>query len=616
MNLLKFQPMKEFLKISLAFLLFPMLTYGQSDPVIHFTDLISGPDTGLGDSLGSGVIVTVWGQNLGDTQGTSTIIFKNSAGVSNTPYVYYWKRADGQLPGGPSNLYESHRMQEIAFSIPDTASGAGTIRVDVGGNVSNTLPFTVRSGSIYHVKSNGNDSSGNGSFSSPWKTVGKADSTAGAGSTIYVHGITTGGPGTDRAIYWNNGSASSTLAAQFTITSYPGTQSIAQGTKGFTTYRTSALSVSKYKVFASRCDDIGGQPRNCESANGGDIGIEGSANGRAVANTITDQPGGCASKYQGAISGSARSEDHVSNYKMYGNEIYDYGCEGTAKFHHTTYMSIRSQGANKQLVPWEFGWNYLHGNKAKNGIHMYDENAGCGDLTNTILIHDNVIIDQGGAGISVGSNCGWSMDVEIYNNVLINVALAAAWDGIDPGTSDGPDTGAISIYDGGLHGQMRIFNNVIHKWNDDDNNRNSRGCLGFANNGDNVSVVWNDNICYTEKDVPFIGASSSGANKLDNVTGNNNVYYYSGSNPTNATPPTWDANAVTVNPLLTINGAKISVSESSPVNGIGATTLTHDVYGVSRGNSPEIGAIEIGTIENGPLPTRPNPPTDMTVGTQ
>ena len=44
-------------------------------PSVAFTDLITGPDTGLGDGVGSGAIVTVWGQRLGSVQGTNTIQF-------------------------------------------------------------------------------------------------------------------------------------------------------------------------------------------------------------------------------------------------------------------------------------------------------------------------------------------------------------------------------------------------------------------------------------------------------------------------------------------------------------------------------------------------------------
>lgn len=580
--------------VSLLLLLF--VTSLCAEPVLNFSDLISGPDTGLGDSEGSGVIVTIWGQNLGNEQSISTIKFKDSADNILTPKVYYWKRADGNLPGGPADLYSSHYMQEISFSIPDSTVGPGEIYAIVDGKKTNSLPLTVRKGNIYHVKPTGNDASGNGSFSSPWFTVKKALSNAGMGSTIYVHGGLTGGPDTDRAIYWNNASASSTLESQFSIVSYPGTQATAQGNIGFSTYKTSGMVISKYKVFASSCQDSGGQPVNCSPAVGGDIGIQTDAFGRSIGNTITDQSGGCASKTQAAITGNSLYEDNVSNYKIYGNEIYDYGCNGSSKLHHTTYMSIRSQGDNEKISPWEFGWNYLHGNKTKNGIHMYDENEGCGDLTDTILIHDNVVVDQGGAGIFVGSTCGWSMDTKIYNNVLINVGLATSWNSVDVSTSDSPDTSGISFTDsgGGLLGTMYVFNNIIYKWNNDDLDANTRACFGFSyGDGDNISVVVNDNICQTDKDVRFIGAGYLASNKLDNITGNNNVWYNSSDNQTLAITPLWDKAAITNNPGLIINNSLITVPKDVPVVSKGTTSnLNTDVYGTLRSVNPEIGAVE------------------------
>src|SRR3990167_3385231 len=123
-------------------------------PVLRFTDLISGPDTGLNDGLGSGVIVTIWGQGFGETQGQ--VFFTDSLGVEReAAHVYYWKKADGTLPSGPADLWRSHLMYEVAFSIPaGSASGAGTIRIrkpNSGDYSVNTLPFTVRAGRILWV---------------------------------------------------------------------------------------------------------------------------------------------------------------------------------------------------------------------------------------------------------------------------------------------------------------------------------------------------------------------------------------------------------------------------------------------------------------------------------
>ena len=61
-------------------------------PHIAFLDLISGPATGNGDtSRGqtakvNGTIVTLWGTNLGSSQGSSTI----TAGGVAPSAIYYW----------------------------------------------------------------------------------------------------------------------------------------------------------------------------------------------------------------------------------------------------------------------------------------------------------------------------------------------------------------------------------------------------------------------------------------------------------------------------------------------------------------------------------------------
>lgn len=581
-------------------------------PQLNFSDLISGPDTGIGDGLGSGVIVTIWGQGLGASQGDSTITFTDSIGTEHTgTHVYYWKNADGNLPGGPANLYASHKMQEIAFSIPDSASGLGHIKVTVNGVESNSLPFTVRSGNIYHVKSNGSDSN-NGSFTSPWKTVQKAISSINSpGSTLYIHNVDSGSTTSERGIYWNNSSASSSLDAQFSFVAYPNTRPTSTGSAGFTNYNVDGQVISKFDIYASNylSVDANGQPSN-KTYNSTRC-LETDKFGRGVGNRCTDIPGGCASGAQGAINGNALNGDEITGYKMLGNEVYEYGCQGSNKLHHTTYLSIRSGDANLQVDPWQIGWNYLHDNYTKNGIHMFDEKNGgssfCGSPNDTVIINDNVVINQAGAGLSIAANCPWTNDFEVYNNIFINTGLAAAWDGIDPATSDGPATSGIAVSDNGLSGHVNIYNNTVYTWNDDDQVADTQACLGLKGSGDNVSITWNNNICYTNKNKPFVAAGCCGADvQLDNVTGSNNIWYYSGGP---STPPTWDNSAITTDPLLTVNDSVISLDANSPAIGVSTNmVLLKDIYGVNRFPGPEIGAIEYNDFMN-----RPNPPADLEV---
>lgn len=573
------------------------------DPVLLFSDLVSGPDTGLGDGLGSGVIVTVWGQGLGSAQGGNSIEFCDSASQCRTGHVYYWKNADGALPSGPANLHASHGMQEIAFSIPDSAPGAGTIRVTVGTETS-TLPFIVRPGQIYHVKANGSDSNP-GTFTQPWASSGRVGSviaggtTAPAGSTVYFHNVTAGTVGGSRGIYINNSAATAPDATtNFFYTTYPGTRSTATGREGFTNYRIDGTAISKFRLEAANCDEgANGQPINCISQ--GTWGVRTDKWGRVIANYFTDPPGRCSSNMQGAIVGGASSEDDVSNAKILGNEIEQYGCPGSDVLHHTTYLSIRSAPDNLTVEPWEFGWNYLHDNHTKSGIHQFDQNTGCGTPSGPLVIRNNVVINQAGPGIYVGGQCGWSMDAYIENNVVINAGRSVDWDGLNPNTSQQTESGSIVIRDsgtgptGGLLGTMYIRNNTVHGWGWDGMARQGEGCLSLTGSGDNVRVVFTDNSCTTASDRAFVGLSGQSAQQADNISGRGNAFFYAGTGtPTAAVLPGWDATPITTNPGLTLSGARFSVGPASPLLNRSATTLPRDIYGQRRGATSNVGAVQ------------------------
>ncbi len=615
--------MTKFKQILLFFTLCVAVSGSYAAPKLNFTDLISGPDTGLGDGIGSGVVVTLWGQGLGSTQGSSTITFTDSSNqTAHTAHVYYWKNADGNLPSGPANLFESHKMQEIAVSIPDMASGAGTLQVTVDGVISNSMPFTIRAGNIYHVKASGNDSTGNGSFANPWLTMDSTfDDVNDAGATIYVHDSLvsknynrkTGG------IYWNDGVATSGLANQYGVIAFPDSQPRAEGLSGFRNYNTAGQVVSKFAVFASNCDEAAnGQPVNCDQ-NGQNIsknftiGIQSSAFGRAVGNTVTDAPGKCADGQQGAINGNALNGDRVSGFKMLGNEIYDYGCEGTSKFHHTTYFSVRNiNGENLQVDPWQMGWNYLHNNYAKFGLHSYDERHGggtCGSPTGTVVINDNVVVDQAGSGISVGVKCEWVADFDIYNNVLIRTGGIFDWDGINPssalGNLKGPSSSAIFINDNqspGLEGDINIHNNTIIEWDVDFISSSADDCITLGGAGSSrpdetptllPNILFNDNICLTSQDRPFFGTNYNGATQVNNISGSNNVWYYGGTGtPTKAIKPSFDISNLIADPLISQINSQVTVGANSPIIGLSANSTTHDIYGVARLGAGEVGAVE------------------------
>src|SRR5215831_15160007 len=123
-----------------------------SAPVLYFTDLASGPRSGNGDtSRGQsanrdGALVTVWGQNLGTSQGTSTITLGGVAPAA----IYYWGNAAAPNCGAATLFNAYQKLQCIIFQVNHTtAPGAQNIVVTVGGVASNALSFTVRTSGLF-----------------------------------------------------------------------------------------------------------------------------------------------------------------------------------------------------------------------------------------------------------------------------------------------------------------------------------------------------------------------------------------------------------------------------------------------------------------------------------
>jgi hypothetical protein len=108
-------------------------------------------------------------------------------------------------------------------------------------------------------------------------------------------------------------------------------------------------------------------------------------------------------------------------------------------------------------------------------------------------------------------------------------------------------------------------------------------------------VEFLNNICSTEIDRSFIGATTASAAKLDNVEGSNNVFYYSGSTePVNAIVPSWDASGSTSDPKLKFADSRVEILTDSPISQNGYDVdLSYDLYGNVRPQTrPTVGAVE------------------------
>ncbi len=601
----------------LALILMVELTQATTAPRLNFSDLISGPDSGIGDSLGEGTIVTIWGNNLGSSQGASKIYFKDSTTTSyEAAYVYYWCNADGGTSGGgPSDLYTYHKMQEIAFSIPTAAaSGAGKIYVTVGGVNSNELDFTIRSGDIYWVKTSGDGGSNSnaGTFASPWETIQYAvDATTKitAGGTVYVtDGVMQTTSAIALAIKSGDGSA---VAGHSSIVAYPGASVQIKDTDGGSYEIGIANYSASHEYFAFSKLNVVSDETCVQSFN----------HLRFIGNNLTDDV--CATGSSAAID---TRESTCNSMVYYGNTIHDYGCSSTSSLEHTTYFTNRHSLFNgPDQADWldtdceafDFGWNALIDNQSRFGIHVFDE-GGCGGWSGTTLIHDNLIKNQVGTAINFTAYCtdstelpekSWelSIDANVYNNLIINAGIAQD-DGDQYDTTIGMSSLSFGNLAGyatqkGLEGNIDWYNNTIYGYGRVGADAVGEvECIKAQNIQNTVSTLtwsWINNIVVDTRDFPYYYSDSRHANAhwADPSYHSNNIWY-NGGDSTPSSAPSWDTSPITTDPLFTNSGSNdFSLQSGSPAKDAGYDTssvVVADFIGTVR---PVNSTVDIGTYE-------------------
>ncbi len=122
-------------------------------PRIFFTDLTSGPNSG-GETVNgfSGAYVTIYGNNFGSSQGSSTITLNGSSCMRvvswGTSWLWYQKVV--------VQLGSSCSSGKFAMVVNGQSSTSATI--NVGGSTIDPATFAVRTGGIYCVSKSGSDS--------------------------------------------------------------------------------------------------------------------------------------------------------------------------------------------------------------------------------------------------------------------------------------------------------------------------------------------------------------------------------------------------------------------------------------------------------------------------
>lgn len=559
----------------------------QATPVLRFSDLISGPSSGNSDAAGGlssvqhGAIVTVWGQGLGDQQGSSRIWLQRANGSRvAAAYVYYWKAADGGLPGGPADLYKYHRMQELAFSIPAELNAEEVqLRVEVDGELSNGLRFRVRDGRIFFVADSGNDSSGDGSFSAPWKTLDSAADPGRnrllPGDVIYLRAYTD----TDSVKIGSITPYAGSDSHPYFVSSYPGT--------------TAYISNVPNPSAANRNINFPAALRNHYQGNDhwsfSKLRLETNINAamafyrmRFIGNEVL---GSAAEGTGGVVAGSGRQ---AGGGRFFGNYVHDFGNATASSLHHIFYLSNRSAGPATEA--YEFGWNHLSDNGAPHAFHIFDQNGqggscgggaatGVGAFDGTFRVHDNVVRNQRGCGFQYQGGCGsfgdFTASAEVWNNLFINDPDSAL-----AGTP-------ICLSTPVLDGTVKITHNLMFGYGSNTDTAHTGILIAFAFSG---RAEIHNNLVLDRR-----GAADFVLGRLPEVAANNLFAAWPGTAGSAATP-TWPSSLSETPQFMAPESGDFRYIEGSPgIDRASEQGVSRDLHGIAR---PQGAASDLGPFES------------------
>jgi hypothetical protein len=541
--------------LSLLFLMGSISAWA-SAPVIFYSDLTSGPNSGGQNNEGD--FVTIWGNNFGSSQGSSTVT----------------------VGGGAVYSYLTWTNTEICFQLGSSAA-SGNIVVTTSGGTSNGISFTVRSGAIYFVNPAAG-SNGTGTYASPFNHLYYAVNIQAAGDTIYVMSGTIeneidgtgGGYNSILDVTFTGATSASPVAyvaypnATVTLEATGATSTWTQGSAGgsspveyiFRNYSSSCgwITIAKFYMIMTTTNNLGTSVADEYDAPGW----------RVVGNNIQN-----IGAYQvGAIDFGG------ANIEVLGNEIhggYDSSFDNET---HSIYVSAPSN-------PYEIGWNYIHSN-----YNLGWEISTNHDGPRIGTIHDNVIVGDAIASgpvkgiLADGDNDGsvdsalYTNQTKVYNNVLINVGYSGYGGAIQT------KCGTNYIYNNTIYGSGTEYQGVIQTVNEACGPSGGNSVMYLANN----IIVGNVSGLYISN-----GSSSAPTWSMFTVLAKNN-YYGEGNGPTNDTTAI-NANPVFVSPAYNTSGNFNLQSSSPDVAPAGYNTtsiVANDYNGVTRPNPPAVGAYE------------------------
>jgi len=485
-------------------------------PVIYYSDIESGANTGGRGN--NGAIITITGRNFGTTQLTSYVSIGSTVAAS----IISWTDT------------------RIAFQ-PGALCATGNIHVNkIDGEISNGIPFTIRSGNIYFVCISSPANGANGTYEHPWPDLHIFYSSAAAGDSCYIR------TGVYSGKYMDNTSGSLSnflpLAAgpsgsvgnEISWIGYPGETVTFYAPAGGDNIDIEYVPKDGYQF----CNLVFISTAVSTMLSGNHTSF--------INNTVT-------ALNRGTDIGATIRCATGSNFRIIGNTMTN--CPYTSTM--TRGYDLRLLDITNSTIAWN---NSLITNNNGVGPCVY---AG-GDCSNVQVFCNNF---NGGGATNTRAliwNGNASMDMNFYNNVFQNVA------------TDNSNWGAFNFWGG----NSKFYNNTIFNIH----GVSATGAGIFRVGGQFVETIdLQNNILYSNGAMGALYRSDT----VGTVITDYNDYWGCLNYPT-------DLHSIVVNPMFIANGTDYHLQSNSPVIGEGCVLhiVSKDKDNNTRSSTPTIGAYE------------------------
>jgi hypothetical protein len=519
-------------------LILPFEIAQATDPVLFFTDIISGPKTGGQNNLGA--FITIFGEGFGKFRGNSTV---KIGGTEVARYVV-WGENNGVA-----------RKLDMIVVQPGSKVKSGNIIVTVDGKESNHLPFTVRKGNIHFVIQNAPNASDTnpGTFEKPYETPYGQRGKISAGDIVYIKGGTFDTldpryPGWDCAIcFFPDNDPKGTAKFPVAWVGYPGDPPIIGAPAPMRRSLFVDDMMQHYVIANMEFTDYGAT-----------LELRGDFH-RIIGNYAHD---GIYSN-----SGTIGITGDSAHYKIYGNYLRENGEEGD-KLNGSGFY-LQGFGTNENI---DIGWNQVENQRGSRAIQLYGHMDG--DFVDNVRIHDNLLSGSELNNIVLGGSDGNTNilgTVYIYNNIIIGAG--------DPG---------LRIND--PNGTVIIQNNVL--FNNGTTGMNGSKAQLYVERAGAGKITFSDNIVYAVRPQSYVQIDAPEGSTA--LIANNNLYFNSGQ------CPDFELNCINANPLfVSLPDLNFYPQARSPAINAGTNTgILRDFAGVPRpqGRSYDVGAFEYKTI--------------------